>query len=206
MELYWQYKYEIGNNAYRFQIQISEDSLMRWLVYGSRDGYTSKYRQDNNPDLTGNNMVSLVPEKIRKGFEEGKFDNVLGEMTAKEIKFQIENFFAGVFIDMQQNNFTFAEGVKHRTKGDAQELLNIISALYKPEGDILNADVEQYLKITQLKADVSLLLADTTLISRWKFMAPIKLQNNKPYFWRVRAKDKDVVMSHWSAIESFKLK
>ena len=201
-DLYWSYKHLIGSDAYNFQIQISDDSLMRWLVYGSRDGYPTKYRAKNNPYKIKGIGTSFIPDKISRAFDDGKFDFAMDGVSANDRKVEIENFFAGILLSMKESNITFQQAMQQKLKTEAQDFLGAIESLYKK--DILQMHTKDYLQVTQLGIDTNALNSNLNVESVWKFSLPVKLKNGKSYYWRVRFKDKYVVLSRWSNTACFK--
>lgn len=201
--LSWSYNYPVGFNAYSFQVQLSEDSLMRWLVYGSRNGIASKYRSKNNPIEISAEENSFVPYKIRQALNAGKFDFILSGLSTPDRRSQIESFFRGTLTIMKENNCTFQQAMHRLLRKEVPDFFALIKSLY--EEDILQMHINDYLQTTQLSVNMEELNSNHNTESKWDFRFPLKLEKGKTYYWRVRSKDGDRVMSRWSNTASFKI-
>ncbi len=186
-----------------FQVQISEDSQMRWLVYGSRDGYTSKYRLNTSPVSVNDNQVVYIPAKINKAFDDGMFKTFVGNNDLKRLKPMIGSFFARVMLSMHNNNYTFSEAVKENVDFNTDTIVASMAGLYGPSADLLHAHLDKYLKITGLEIDTTFINSYNLKVTQWQFVPPISLEKGKRYFWRVRVKHDTDILSSWSPVNSF---
>lgn len=199
--LKWQYNHTLGAGAYRFQIQVAADSAMQWLLYGSRDGYVSKYRTARNPaKVTGTSPV-LIPAAIQQAYNSGRFKALMDNAGLNEYRYDFENLFAVVLVNMAKQQQSFGESLKHALNEHDEGFKELIADIYKDRGDILAAHIDEYLRITSLAVTVAPLTADTLYTAQWQFALPFELQKDKKYYWRVRAKDNENVQSEWSNIQ-----
>jgi len=195
----WHFLYRLGENPNRFQIQIAEDSTMRWLVYGSRDGFTSKYRLKTRPQQLSMGHVSFIPKKVEEALQRGAFKPLLGDISPTDIRPQLESLFASIYRDMEALDITFEESALNNfnESNGAEQFLAIMSSIY-PHAEELEAD--EYLEVTGLPFTNGEALIDQPCRSFWDFKVPIRLHPNKQYYCRVRAKQQEVIFSHWSPI------
>jgi hypothetical protein len=201
--LLWTCRPVKGVWAGSFQIQIATDSSMQWLVYGSRDGYYSRYRAINNPVILTKNGISYIPEKIKRALDAGAFNKMLDISNTKGIDDDFNILFAHVLFTMNHNSLNFGESIGQITDNINPEFLDYVAALYKSEGDIIHSTLHDYLKISALNLnfeDVS-----STELDKWKFALPLNLQRDKRYYWRVRINNHSQVLSKWSKVQTFTL-
>jgi hypothetical protein len=198
--LEWNYTYSIGNNAYRFQIQIAEDSAMQWLVYGSRDGYISKYRTNTNPVQVKKAAIAFTPPAIQQAYAEGKFLNALGSNGQREMDAEFENFFAAIALSMKTDSLTFGESMKQLMHGEEDAFISVIKPLYQNKGDILNMHLKEYLHATRLGVKEEDIDAGFYRVAAWNFLPPLYLAHSKKYYCRVRFRDSYQLCGEWSNV------
>ena len=200
--LRWSYNISTLAKGPDFQVDISDDSLLRWLVYGSQDGYQSKYRKSDYPAMKSAQTISYIPDKINKAVDNGLFDRMLGK-KAKDLKDVINTFFGNFLITMKNSNLTFKEALAQKLGARDTAIYNTIDSLYKSDGDILNAHLAEYIKISGLKFKDESAIYQSSNIATWQYEPPVKLTHGKRYFWRVRIKRLDQALSDWSEVQSF---
>lgn len=199
----WSYYFNLGENPGRFQIEIAEDSKMRWLVYGSRRGFGSKYRLNTRPQQIYNNKsYSFIPIKVAKALENGWFSEMLGDINPATISVSFETLFSSIFREMHEQNITFEESVRANLQNekDAEVFIDIVYSLYYPEYNIKKAKVNDYERITGVKTPNPEAFLKTEFKSVWEFDIPRYLDKNKRYYWRVRAREQNRILSEWSNI------
>jgi hypothetical protein len=195
---YWVYGRDVNSEISKFQIQISEDSLFRWLELGSRDGYPSRYRLPRNPELISGRQISFVPDVINRGFEDGRFYEILNGKNPIPMKKEIENFFRKVLSTMLESNLTFEESIWKTIKPkEAPIFLKIVASLYPNGEEILHAHILEYIRLTGLKLELDDLRGKQA-ISLYRFYPTFVFDKDKHYYWRVRLKFKEKVLSEWS--------
>lgn len=201
--LKWQSAYSGMVNADHFEIQISEDSDMQWLLYGSRDGFISKYRHSNLPFQLSPPKVSYVPVAIKKAFNNGSFKKVTGWDNYELHAAEIEPFFSSVILGMQNEGLTFGESFNlYASKGN-DELNAAIAAAFKPQGDIMQMHLDEYMRVALPNVNLRELKSKPGTNNLWKFAAPIKFSKGKTYYWRVRYRNVYNMVSSWNNTSSF---
>ena len=190
--------YDIAN----FQIQISDDSTMRWLVSGSRDGYPSAYRPMDG-EIKGNSIIqSMVPAQIMGAMMAGNFPNMLGHNPSRK-KEEIELFFRKVLLDMVLDSLTFKQSFNSMANGSLDAELRIMDSKYHGDGSLLNSYTADYIKMTGLPEDAAELCKAAIGKATYTFIPNTKFKKGTTYYWRARLRFKDNVHSGWSNTSSF---
>jgi hypothetical protein len=203
--LKWQYVYGFGNNGTRFQIQIAEDPAMRWLTYGNRRGYLNKYRAQNPTVPVKDFPLSTMPEKVEEALENGVFDHVLPRVPLKALKPELQNFFDALAVRMATDTLTVSEALEELLNGKEEEFEAALQQVYPQQKNLLNAGLKEYVEITRLEMNIDSAINTNNLNAEWQWVLPKNMLNKKTYYWRVRAKNGDRVLSDWSPVDSFRV-
>jgi len=201
--LKWNYDYIGARNADCFELQIAEDSTLQWLVYGSRDGFMSKYRHTNAPVQTNNVKLNLVPPLVKQAFNDGQFEKAIGWKNYNEHAKDIEPFFADILVAMKQKGLTFGESFNLYTNNGNPALNAVVASIYQAQGDIMQMHIDEYLKLALPHLNAEEVKAYLSTNSSWQFAPPVKLQKGKTYYWRVRYRNVYTLVSNWSNTSVF---
>lgn len=208
-------KYSIGNSKelqwsviqpslyqhLKFEIQLSLDSNMHWLFFASRDGYNAYFREQTSPQQLTSDHSSLVPNAMMRAFEKGQFSFLLDAAQVKKRTPEIENFFFRIiqYMIIHQCNFKQSANAILSSK-KAKAFLDNADQIYAESGGVSNQNIAEFIVTTGLELDVTSFITPTYVESVWSYKLPAICKNGVTYYWRVRVKDKEKVMSNWSRI------
>ncbi len=204
--LEWEVRQNEKAGSLLFEIQWSRDSTMRWLDFGSRDGYTSRYRTAKNPKPSTNlQSPSATPPAVYKAFEEGRFVEMLDGSNAAQKRQDIDDFFVEVYKTMITKNYSFGRSVRtFLPKNMADDFLNGVSEIY-PGSGIEQSDIRQFKMITKIAADPYSYTGNEEVITKWSFIPTYVFSKGEKYYWRVRIKNKETVISEWSEVKRIEI-
>ncbi len=155
--------------------------------------------------MTAGQQYSFAPAAVMEAMKRGDFREIMGNQNPKENEPEIEDLFKQIIITMAKRNITFAQSVATIMGANkSATFVALLNITYHGHCAFINSGADDYLKLTGLKLDLNNLLSNKTTSAAFAFYPLTRLEKGKVYYWRVRARYKDVTLSTWSKVNHFK--